>query len=218
MKTEAARETDATSPGAARGTGRGVALKAPGHHMPAVTRRRPGGSIGAVYGPGAMPIQARRETAPVDASLQQGADSASSPALRDPLGARPSRAAPRTNGTGLPERLKAGVEALSGVSMDDVRVHYNSPRPAQLQALAFTQGADIHVGPGHERHLPHEAWHVVQQKQGRVKPTLRTKGVAINEDNALEREADRIGAQAAQSGALALSPGCGCALCANGSA
>jgi hypothetical protein len=25
--------------------------------------------------------------------------------------------------------------------------------------------------PGQEQHLPHEAWHVVQQKQGRVKPT-----------------------------------------------
>jgi len=185
--------------------------------MPAVAQRRPGGSIGAVFGPGVMPIRARREATPVDASLQHGADSASSPALRDPLRARPSRAAPRANGTGLPDRLKAGVEAMSGFSMDDVRVHYNSPRPAQLQALAFTQGADIHVGPGQERHLPHEAWHVAQQKQGRVRATLQTQGVAINDDSALEREADRIGARAAQPGALALSPGCGCATCANGS-
>ena len=217
MKTETTRETDATSPGAARRTARGFALKAPGHHIPAMAQRRPGGSIEAVFGPGAAPIQARRETAPVEASLQHGADSASSPALRGPLGAGPSRAAPRTSGTGLPDRLKAGVEALSGLSMDDVRVHYNSPRPAQLQALAFTQGADIHVGPGHETHLPHEAWHVVQQKQGRVQATLQTRGVPINDDHALEREADRIGARAAQPGALALSPGCGCALCANNS-
>ncbi|HCC51392.1 MAG TPA: hypothetical protein DEQ30_04490, partial [Porphyromonadaceae bacterium] len=72
------------------------------------------------------------------------------------------------NKTGLPDDLKTGIENLSGYSMDDVRVHYNSGKPAQLQALAYTQGTDIHVAPGQEKHLPHEAWHVVQQKQGRV--------------------------------------------------
>ena len=33
------------------------------------------------------------------------------------------------------------------------------------------EGQDIHIGPGQEQHLPHEAWHVVQQKRNRVKPT-----------------------------------------------
>ncbi|MBV8474375.1 MAG: DUF4157 domain-containing protein, partial [Hyphomicrobiales bacterium] len=103
----------------------------------------------------------------------------------------------RPNRTGLPDGLKAGVEAMSGFSMDDVRVTRNSPKPAQLQALAYAQGTEIHLGPGQEKHLPHEAWHVVQQKQGRVKPTLQMKGVAINEDDGLEREADRMGAFAA---------------------
>ena len=103
----------------------------------------------------------------------------------------PVRQAP--NKTGLPDRLKAGVENLSGYSLDDVRVHYNSSKPAQLQALAYTQGTEIHVGPGQERHLPHEAWHVVQQMQGRVKPTMQMKGVQINDDEGLEREADAMG-------------------------
>jgi ribosomal protein S18 acetylase RimI-like enzyme len=102
------------------------------------------------------------------------------------------------NRTGLPDGLKAGLEHLSNFAMDDVRVHYNSPKPAQLQAHAYTQGADIHVGPGQERHLPHEAWHVAQQKQSRVKPTLQMNGVAINDDGALEREADRMGSRASQ--------------------
>ncbi|MDJ0844492.1 eCIS core domain-containing protein [Crocosphaera sp.] len=97
------------------------------------------------------------------------------------------------NRTGLPDRLKTGVENLSGYSLDDVRVHYNSPKPAQLQALAYTQGTDIHVAPGQEQHLPHEAWHVVQQMQGRVKPTMQMKGVQINDDEGLEREADVMG-------------------------
>lgn len=73
--------------------------------------------------------------------------------------------------TGLPDQLKTGVESLSGHSLDDVKVHYNSPQPAQLNALAYAQGTDIHVAPGQEQHLPHEAWHVAQQKQGRVRPT-----------------------------------------------
>jgi hypothetical protein len=101
---------------------------------------------------------------------------------------------------GLPSQLKSGIESLSGIGMDDVRVHYNSAKPAQLQAHAYAQGAEIHVAPGQERHLAHEAWHVVQQKQGRVKPTLQLKGVAINDDSALEREADTMGAQAIQVG------------------
>ena len=107
-------------------------------------------------------------------------------------------AAPR-NDTGLPDNLKAGIESMSGFSMDAVKVHYNSSQPAQLNALAYAQGTDIHVAPGQEQHLPHEAWHVVQQAQGRVQPTTQMKGgVAVNTDVALEAEADRMGAQAAR--------------------
>lgn len=96
---------------------------------------------------------------------------------------------------GLPAMLKKGIESLSGMSLDDVKVHYNSSKPAQLQALAYTQGAEIHVAPGQERHLPHEAWHVVQQKQGRVKPTLKVNGTPVNDEPALEQEADQMGAR-----------------------
>ncbi len=104
----------------------------------------------------------------------------------------------KENNTGLPDNLKSGVENLSGYSLDDVKVHYNSDQPAQLQAHAYAQGTDIHVAPGQEQHLPHEAWHVVQQKQGRVNPTLQLKGVAINDNDSLENEADLMGAKAMQ--------------------
>ncbi|MHA3787022.1 eCIS core domain-containing protein [Flavobacterium hauense] len=103
----------------------------------------------------------------------------------------------KENNTGLPDNLKSGVENLSGYSMDDVNVHYNSSQPAELQAHAYAQGTDIHVAPGQEQHLPHEAWHVVQQKQGRVKPTMQMKGkVNVNDDAGLENEADTMGAKA----------------------
>lgn len=79
------------------------------------------------------------------------------------------------NNTGLPDGLKTGLETLSGLSLDNVKVHYNSARPAPLHALAYAQGSDIYLAPGQERHLPHEAWHVVQQAQGRVPATLQLK-------------------------------------------
>lgn len=102
----------------------------------------------------------------------------------------------KPNQTGLPDNLKAGVESLSGYSMDDVRVHYNSSQPATVQALAYTQGTDIHVAPGQEQHLPHEAWHVAQQMAGRVEPTTEIGGMPVNDNVGLEHEADVMGAKA----------------------
>jgi len=104
----------------------------------------------------------------------------------------------KVNRTGMPDHLKSSIESMSGYSMDPVRVHYNSSRPAELQALAYTQGTEIHVAPGQERHLPHEAWHVVQQMQGRVRPTMRIKGIGVNGSPALEQEADVMGRRAVQ--------------------
>jgi hypothetical protein len=103
----------------------------------------------------------------------------------------------KANKTGMPDQLKSGIENLSGIDMSDVKVHYNSSQPAQLNAHAYAQGNQIHVATGQEKHLPHEAWHVVQQKQGRVKPTMQLKGkVNINDEVGLEKEADVMGVKA----------------------
>ena len=105
----------------------------------------------------------------------------------------------KANNTGLPDNLKSGIENLSGHAMDDVKVHYNSDKPAQLNAHAYAQGSEIHLASGQEKHLPHEAWHVVQQKQGRVKPTMQMKGkINVNDDKGLEREADLMGLKSIQ--------------------
>jgi hypothetical protein len=56
--------------------------------------------------------------------------------------------------------------------------------------------ADIHIAPGQEQHLPHEAWHVAQQKQGRVQATTQMKGAGINDDVSLEKEAVNVRAEA----------------------
>ncbi len=104
----------------------------------------------------------------------------------------------------MPEQLRAGIESLSGMDLSDVRVHRNSDKPAQLNAAAYAQGSDIHLGPGQEKHLPHEAWHVVQQAEGRVAPTLRRPdGVPVNDDHTLESEANLMGAKALAMGSAA---------------
>ena len=101
------------------------------------------------------------------------------------------------NNTGLPDQLKSGIENISGISLNDVRVHPNSSQPSELSAHAFAQGSDIHLAPGQEKHLPHEAWHVVQQKQGRVQPTKQMGDVVnVNDNQGLEREATQMGQRA----------------------
>jgi hypothetical protein len=134
----------------------------------------------------------RLQDSPLQAAQRQGVDTL-------------QRASPVTasgklgSSDGLPEPLRSNMEAMSGVALDDVHVHRNSDKPAQMQAHAYAQGRDIYLGAGQEKHLPHEAWHVVQQAQGRVKPTRQLKGkTAINDDQSLEREADMMGAKAMQ--------------------
>lgn len=109
----------------------------------------------------------------------------------EPLQAKGAETGPRG---GLPAALRSGIEALSGMDLSDVQVHADSPAPAALQAQAFARGNEIHLAPGQHEHLAHEAWHVVQQRQGRVPATgTAANGTPINDDPALEAEADRMG-------------------------
>ena len=49
------------------------------------------------------------------------------------------------------------------------------------------------MASGQEKHLPHELGHVVQQAQGRVKPTTSIAGLPVNDDVGLENEATKMG-------------------------
>ncbi|NRD75146.1 DUF4157 domain-containing protein [Shewanella sp. VB17] len=106
----------------------------------------------------------------------------------------------KDNRTGLPDKLKSGMENLSGMSLNHVNVHYNSPKPAAVQAHAYAQGSDIHLGAGQEQHLPHELGHVVQQAQGRVQATTSIAGMAVNDNASLESEATSMGDKALRGG------------------
>ena len=94
---------------------------------------------------------------------------------------------PKRKKNDLPPALKVGVEKLSGLSIKNVVVHRNSDKPEELKAIG--QGTDIH--------LANEAWHVVQRRKGNVSATKQLLSTAIlNNDKALESEADKMGAQA----------------------
>ncbi len=98
----------------------------------------------------------------------------------------------KPNRTGIPTQLKKEYETASGLSLDDVRVHYRSNEPSLLHSYAYTQGNQVHIAPGQERHLPHELGHVIQQKRGIVRPTMQFNGLAVNDQENLEKEADSI--------------------------
>lgn len=98
----------------------------------------------------------------------------------------------KKNETGIPDSMKEKYETRSGLDLGDVRVHYNSPKPATMQALAYTQGNQVYVGSGNEKFLGHELGHVVQQKYGLVEPTTMINGQPANDSPHLEKQADRM--------------------------
>ena len=75
-------------------------------------------------------------------------------------------------------------------------VHPNSTEPSKVGAHAYASRNAIYLAPGQERRLAHEAWHLIQQRQGRVAVTARVAGMAVNDDPRLESEADRMGERA----------------------
>ncbi|TRX47254.1 DUF4157 domain-containing protein [Fulvivirga sp. M361] len=93
----------------------------------------------------------------------------------------------------LPESLRKALEYLSDLDLSEVRVYYNSLKPADVNAWAYACDGIIYLSAGKEHLLPHESWHIVQQWQGRVTPTNTVNGVYINDEQELEKEADIMG-------------------------
>lgn len=122
-------------------------------------------------------------------------------------GEQPKQQGP--NLTGIPTQMKLDFERRSGLSFDDVRVHYHSDKPAKFDAGAYTYGTDVFIGPGDTGLLRHELNHVVQQMRGQVRPTGMEHGLAVNRSPALEYSAD-TGA-VAQTVGMAVGPVVQCA-------
>ena len=110
------------------------------------------------------------------------------------------------NNTGMPDGVKSKMESGLGSDFSDVKIHANSSKAPDIGALAYTQGSDIHFAPGQfkpdtsggQQLLGHELTHVVQQRDGRVKPTTEVNGMPVNDNPGLENEADVMGAKLAQ--------------------
>nr|WP_320014342.1 DUF4157 domain-containing protein [uncultured Desulfobacter sp.] len=111
----------------------------------------------------------------------------------------------QVNKTNMPDEVKTGMESSFNTDFSHVTVHPNSSKAPEVGALAFTQGSDIHFGPGQFKPgtssgrelLGHELAHVVQQSQGRVQPTTEISGMPVNDNPRLEQEADILGKKAA---------------------
>jgi hypothetical protein len=109
----------------------------------------------------------------------------------------------KTGGMLIPDEVRTKMETAFGADFSDVRVHIGR-EASSLGAIAYTWGTNIHFAPGQynphtlqgQKLLGHELWHVVQQKNGRVKNPFGG-GVAVVQDHALEAEADRMGIKAA---------------------
>jgi hypothetical protein len=155
-----------------------------------------GGRVSA----GALPIQ--REHAG-----KQTLTEAISPAQA--RGGGPAAAPAAGAGAALPAQVRSRMEGAFGTSFADVRIHQGE-QAAAMDAVAYTQGNDIHFQPGSydpsspagQELLGHELTHVVQQRQGRVAAPGQGKSGAINADAGLEAEADLEGARAARGDAV----------------
>lgn len=106
----------------------------------------------------------------------------------------------------MPESVQAKMEGAFGHDFSNVKIHANSSKASEVGALAYTQGSDLHFAPGQynpgsksgQELLGHELTHVIQQSQGRVKPTMQlSESVSVNDDPGLESEADVMGKKAA---------------------
>lgn len=96
----------------------------------------------------------------------------------------------QTNQTGIPDATKLALEQQTGLDLSEVRVHYNSDKPALVHALAYTEGLNIYLASGAEDYLEHELWHVIQQMRGEVSATEIIGGKQVDTSPTKEIEAD----------------------------
>ena len=110
----------------------------------------------------------------------------------------------KENTTGLPGDPLQKMEKKYNTDFSNVKIFPISIRTRDVDATAFTrsnrQGHEIHFAPGEfsprsasgQRILDHELGHVLQQRQGIVRPTTSIKGLTVNDDAALENEAGPV--------------------------
>ncbi len=113
---------------------------------------------------------------------------------------------------GLPNWLNIKMAKAFKYDFSKVEIHTNSTKAKEVGAYAFAQGNEVHFAHGYyqpetkegQELIGHELAHVKQQAEGRVKPTTTIEGTPtleetpVNDDQALEKEADEQGKKAAR--------------------
>jgi hypothetical protein len=107
----------------------------------------------------------------------------------------------KENKTGMPDAVKSKMETTFGTDFSAVKVHPNSTKAVDVDALAYTQGTDVHFAPGQFKPesstgielLGHELAHVQQQRMQSIKPTKEVAGLPVNDSPELEKDADEMG-------------------------
>jgi len=89
--------------------------------------------------------------------------------------------------------MKLDFEQRSGLSFDDVRIHYNSDKPSGFHTDAYTYGTDVYIAPGQSSVLRHELGHVIQQKRGVRRHDSTENGVPVSSAPEIEKQADEFG-------------------------
>lgn len=115
------------------------------------------------------------------------------------------RAIAPSGGRTIPQPLRTQMESAFNANFANVKI-LEGNHVGAVGAIAYTQGDQVHFAPGQfnpDTHagkalLGHELGHVVQQRQGRVKPTTKVNGLPVNDESSLEQEADSMGQRAAQ--------------------
>jgi len=104
----------------------------------------------------------------------------------------------------LPDEIQMKMENSFGADFSKVKIHTNSKAAEDLNAVAYTQGDDIHFASKYnpyssqgQEYLGHELSHVVQQNAGIVEATHQEQGFNVNSDTVLENQADSAGKKAA---------------------
>ncbi|MEO5998527.1 MAG: DUF4157 domain-containing protein [Chitinophagaceae bacterium] len=104
----------------------------------------------------------------------------------------------------LPDDIQTKMETAFDTDFSEVNVHQNSGTAKTLNAVAFTQGNEIHFKSGYDPFsengqevLGHELSHVVQQRAGEVPVTHFESGFAVNTQTGLEQRAETEGKKAA---------------------
>ena len=105
----------------------------------------------------------------------------------------------------LPSNVKNQMESNLQADFSSVKIK-ESEKATQAGALAYTQGDEITFAPGKfqphnqdgQELLGHELTHVLQQRSMNIPTTKQQKGLSINDDPALENQADQMGKLAAQ--------------------